>query len=33
MLRSTSGMGKLPTKPSVLVFVMPPAMMPLTYAS
>ena len=30
MLRSTSGMGKLATKPRVLVLVMPPAMMPLT---
>ena len=33
MLRSTSGIGKLPTKPSVLVLVIAPAMMPDRYAS
>ena len=33
MLRSTSGIGKEPTKPSVPVFVMCPATMPARYVS
>ena len=32
MLRSTSGIGTEPTTPSVLVLVMPPAIMPAKYA-